>query len=551
MKYMTGRNVIMWGSVALLYFLSGKLSLYLSVENSIVTLAIFFAEGVSLASVLLYGKRVWPGIFIGQALLALSSGLDMAPSLYIAAVNSAEAVLAYYLFRHFRFDRRLYTLYDLYLLFALIIFVLQPFSSLLGNLGLIFFSVNDVNMFFINLFSWWFGNVMGQILVVPILLVFYRERYSINYRLFILANLFFLLFCYVIFFFSPVSNLALLLSMTIPLVILIMVYAGFVYAMSSILALSLISLFSMHLGVGPFTVSNNSMDNLININFYIFAHVFVVYVYGVLLAEKDDVLEKLESMNNHLEERVKEEIEKRQEKEKLMLLQSRQAQMGEMISMIAHQWRQPLNTLSLVMQNLYIKYQLKALNDAYIEKFREDATRQIDQMSTTIEDFRLFFKPQKEKHPFDVSKKVHHVIEMLNPLYQKENVTLTYDMEEEAYVDGYGNEFAQVLINIINNAKDAIVQNMQGVPRNVDIHVEKKKDAVYVMIEDHAGGIDDEILQRIFEPYFSTKHDKEGTGLGLYMSKIIIEKHMGGRLYAQNHADGARFVIVLGMAETF
>jgi len=542
---------MLWGSVALLYFLSGKLSLYLSVESSIVTLAIFFAEGVSLAAVLIYGEKVWPGIFIGQFILALSSGLDIAPSLFIAAVNSAEAILAYRLFKYFHFDRRLYRLNDLYLLFAIIIFVLQPFSALLGNLGLILFSVNNTDMFYINLFSWWFGNAMGQMLVAPILLVFYRDRYSVNYRLFGLTNLFFLLFCYVLFFLSPISNLALLLSMSITIVVMIMGYSGFVYAMSSILILSVISLLSMHLGVGPFTVASNSTDNLININFYIFAHIFIVYVYGVLLEEKNEVLEKLESMNDHLEEKVKEEIEKRQEKEKLMLLQSRQAQMGEMISMIAHQWRQPLNTLSLVMQNLYIKYQLKALDDTYIEKFREDASRQIHQMSTTIEDFRMFFKPQKEKHLFNVPEIVNHVIEMLDPLYMNDNITIKYNIEEEAYVDGYANEFAQVLINIINNAKDAIVQNIQDVPRSVEVHVEKKKDTVYVMIKDHAGGIDHEILQRIFEPYFSTKHDKEGTGLGLYMSKIIIEKHMGGRLYAQNHTDGARFVIVLGTTETY
>jgi signal transduction histidine kinase len=544
-KDITKHHLILWGSIALFYFLTGKLSLYLSVENSLATLSIFFAEGVSLAAVLIYGKHVWPGIFIGQMILSLSSGMDITPSVFIAAVNSVEAVLAYHLFRYFQFDKELNTLFDLYLLFALIIFVLQPFSALLGNLGLVMLSVNSFDMFMINLFSWWFGNMMGQILLVPILLVLYRDRDNINSRLFVLVNLFFILFCYLIFFFSPVRNLTLLLTITIPLVILIMANTGFIYAMFSILILTLVSLFSMHLGVGPFIAAGNSVDNILNISFYIFAHIFVVYVHGVLLREKDIVLEELEDINSYLEEKIKEEIRKRQEKEKLMLLRSRQAQMGEMISMIAHQWLQPLNTLSLITQNLYLKYQLKQLDDAYIEKFKNDSNRQIAQMSETIDDFRLFFKPRTEKITFDVSRTIDHVEAMLLPLFEKEEIVIDSEKKEGVMVNGYPNEFVQVLVNIINNARDAIIQNSENVSRHIGIIIRETEEYVYILVEDHAGGIDEEIIDKIFDPYFSTKVEKNGTGLGLYMSRIIIEDHMGGSINAENHEDGVRFVIVL------
>jgi signal transduction histidine kinase len=544
-KYITKHNLLLWSGITLLYFLSGKLSLYLSVENSVISLAIFFAEGISLAAVLIYGKNVWPGIFIGQMILSLSTGMDIAPALYIAAVYSSEAILAYYLFNYFQFDRELNTLFDLYLLFALIIFVLQPFSALFGNLGLVMFSVNDASMFLANLFSWWFGNMVGQVLVVPMLLVLYRERDSINYRLFRLVNLFFILFCYLIFFFSPIKNLTLLLSITIPLVILIMANTGFVYAMSSILILTLASLLSMHLGVGPFITASDSIDNLFNISFYIFAHIFVIYVHGVLLREKDIVLEELEDVNSYLEEKIKEEIEKRQEKEKLMLLRSRQAQMGEMISMIAHQWLQPLNTLSLITQNLYLKYQLNQLDDAYIEKFKNNSNRQIAQMSETIDDFRLFFKPKTEKITFDISRTIDHVKAMLLPLYEKEGIVINAEKKEGLMVNGYPNEFVQVLVNIINNARDAILQNSETVSPQIEVVVRETEEYIYVMVEDHAGGIDEEIIDKIFDPYFSTKAEKNGTGLGLYMSRIIIEDHMGGSIRAENHEDGVRFVIVL------
>jgi len=268
------------------------------------------------------------------------------------------------------------------------------------------------------------------------------------------------------------------------------------------------------------------------------------------MSEKDAAVEKLENMNTHLEERVKEEVEKRQEKEKLMLLQSRQAQMGEMISMIAHQWRQPLNTLSLIMQNLYLKYKLKILDDAYMDKFKKDSTKQIEQMSSTIEDFRMFFRPQKEKQRFGIFETVDHVIKMLDPLYGHDQILIKANIKEEIYVDGYANEFAQVLINILNNAKDAILEKSDDeVPRRIDIETVKDEDEVCIIIQDHAGGIDEEILEKIFDPYFSTKEDKVGTGIGLYMSKIIIERHMGGKLSARNRYDGAQFMIILQLAK--
>jgi len=145
---------------------------------------------------------------------------------------------------------------------------------------LIVFSVNDADMFFVNFFSWWFGNAMGQMLLTPILLILYRDYKMVNYRLFTLVILFFLLFCYVIFVFSPINNFVFLLSVTISLIVLIMVYTGFVYAMISVLLLALVSLTSMHFGVGAFTLASNSMDRSISISIFLpmsSLYMFTVY----------------------------------------------------------------------------------------------------------------------------------------------------------------------------------------------------------------------------------------------------------------------------------
>ena len=533
--------------VAALYFLSGKLSFFLSVSSSIVTLAIFFAEGVSLAAVLIYGKRVWPGVFGGQLVLALSSGLGLLPSLLISAINSAEILLAYHIFRYLNFSPHLRNLHHLYMLFGVIIFILQPFSAILGNIVLVMFGNNSLSMLGVNLFSWWFGNVMGQLLITPMLLIFYRDRQSLSLKP-LLILLLFLLFCYGVFFYAPIENMALLLSITIPLIVFILVYLGFIYAMIGVLILSLVSLFSMHEGVGIFTAAQSSMDNLININFYIFAHIFVIYVYGVLIGEKEEALATLARMNEELEVRVKEEVKKRQEKEELLLVQSRQAQMGEMISMIAHQWRQPLNTLSLLVHKLYIKSQLGPLEDTFIHDFKENCTRQIRQMSQTIEDFRAFFKPQKKRKCFHLDSMVKEVTLLLEPLFQKEQIRIELDIHANIQVNGFENELSQVLINLLSNAKDVILQHEISVQKRfVRVGVEKRENEAYIYVEDHAGGIDTAIIDRIFDPYFSTKEEKNGTGLGLYMSRTIIEKHMDGKLYVQNTEDGAMFVIVLKM----
>lgn len=255
----------------------------------------------------------------------------------------------------------------------------------------------------------------------------------------------------------------------------------------------------------------------------------------------------LRLLNETLEQRVKEEVDKNREKDHLLIQQSRLATMGEMISNIAHQWRQPLNTVNLVLVNIQDDYRHGELNDETLGKSVKLGSRVIQDMSRTIDDFRDFFRPNKEKKPFQIRKAVANALALVDVAFQCHGVEAVVEGEEEIEVLGFENEYAQVLLNILNNAKDAIVA--RGVAHGrISIRLARADGGATVTVGDNGGGIAAEAMARIFDPYFSTK--EMGTGIGLYMSKMIIEQNMGGQLHARNIPDGAEFTLMLPLPET-
>ncbi|AFL68294.1 sensor histidine kinase [Sulfurospirillum barnesii] len=254
----------------------------------------------------------------------------------------------------------------------------------------------------------------------------------------------------------------------------------------------------------------------------------------------------LEMLNQTLEMQVQQEIEKNRQQEMMLFQQSRHAQMGEMISMIAHQWRQPLNVLCLMSQNIVFKYKMNSLDDAMVTAFKEDSMRLISQMSKTIDDFRDFFKPDKTKKLFDVKKQLLHVTKMLKPIYDTQHIELILKVDNDLKLESFPNEFNHCIINLLNNAKDVLMHIPYENEKYILIEAFKNEaNKIVIVIEDNGGGIEESILPRLFEPYFSTKEEDIGTGLGLYMTKMIIEEHMQGRICASNVQGGARFEIIL------
>jgi len=264
------------------------------------------------------------------------------------------------------------------------------------------------------------------------------------------------------------------------------------------------------------------------------------------LSELKEAQYALQALNENLEIQVKAQIEKNRQQEMILFQQSRHAQMGEMISMIAHQWRQPLNVLSLLAQNIVFKYKLHKLDDVVMEEFKSDSMRQILQMSKTIDDFRDFFRPDKSIKVFDIKQQLSNAVEMVKPIVAGHGIEISFHSEDNLKVESFPNEFGQSIINILNNAKDVLLESCGEYTKWIRVEANREGDGkISVSIEDNGGGIDALVLPYIFEPYFSTKGVKNGTGLGLYMTKIIVEEHMQGQIRVHNTAEGARFEIVL------
>ncbi|KAB7887895.1 ATP-binding protein [Poseidonibacter ostreae] len=251
---------------------------------------------------------------------------------------------------------------------------------------------------------------------------------------------------------------------------------------------------------------------------------------------------ELKELNENLEHRVINEISKRQRQEDLLIQQSKLASMGEMIGNIAHQWRQPLNALGLVIQNIQLTYMMGDLDDKFVEKSVEKANLLTSTMSKTIDDFRNFFKPNKEITEFSLDASIKNSLSLISSTFEYNGITIDYKISKDIKVMGFPNEFSQVILNILTNSKDALVDKKIT---NAKVLIEIKKSNKYacVSIKDNAGGIPLSIIEKIFEPYFTTKEEGKGTGIGLYMSKIIIEKNMNGKLFVNNTKEGAEFTV--------
>ncbi len=254
----------------------------------------------------------------------------------------------------------------------------------------------------------------------------------------------------------------------------------------------------------------------------------------------------LQRLNEALESRVAEEVAKNREKDHLMFQQARLAAMGEMIGNIAHQWRQPLNALGLLLANIKDAQDFGELDAATVDKAVHDGNRLIRKMSSTIDDFRNFFRPNKQRERFSVVAAVDDALELLAAGFKSHSITVAFQAREDVEVEGYPNEFSQVVLNLVNNAKEALTERQVEAGR-IFIEVARVGDQARVTVRDNAGGIPEDILGRVFEPYFTTK--EKGTGIGLYMSKMIVENNMGGGLHVHNTGDGAEFVITLPLAE--
>ncbi|MDX1809583.1 MAG: PAS domain-containing sensor histidine kinase [Sulfurospirillaceae bacterium] len=295
----------------------------------------------------------------------------------------------------------------------------------------------------------------------------------------------------------------------------------------------------------------------INVNLLDDATIFIgIDMRAQKKAEKEllNVHHELQELNHSLQDRVAASILEIHKKEQLLLQQSRLAQMGEMISMIAHQWRQPLSVIDMTAFDIQNKIDLKKfdLNDQASQKtflkFLEESLSDIDRytqyLTGTIEDFTNFFKPNKEKEVTTLNIPIEKALNILDTTTRRESVDVEIDINTTSSLHIYTYEVMQVVLNIVKNSIDNFVEK-KVTNRQIRISADEHENQFSIKICDNGGGIEESVLEKIFDPYFSTKTEKNGTGLGLYISKIVIENHSSGMLNVSNTRDGVCFEIIL------
>ena len=250
-----------------------------------------------------------------------------------------------------------------------------------------------------------------------------------------------------------------------------------------------------------------------------------------------------ETAKESLRSQIEEEIRKRMEQEYMLMQQSKLATMGEMIGHIAHQWRQPLAQLGGIFMNIEAAAAFGEFDPKDLREKTRRGNMLIKYMSRTIDDFRHFFEPGQSHESFDLRRYIQNALNIIQAALTFHRIAISLKMPEEPlFVSGYPSEFSQVMLNLLANAKDALIERAAEEPRITIEAVERGK-TVRVTVADNGGGIEEAHMARIFDPYFTTKEQKKGTGLGLYISRLIIESKIGGTIRAENGTLGAIFVI--------
>ncbi len=278
--------------------------------------------------------------------------------------------------------------------------------------------------------------------------------------------------------------------------------------------------------------------------------IFIVFLFSVILSLliidnfkklhnslEQKVTEKtkeLQNLNNYLETKISKEVLQNRKKDIIMFQQARFASLGEMLNNIAHQWRQPLGAITMIIQSFQTKMTLGKLSPEFVDEKVNDALLLASNMSNTLDDFKNFFSPNKIKSEFSIKNCIEHSIELSKYLLIQENIEVKLTVRKDVKINSYYNELSHVFLNIISNSKDALCSNVDKNDRIIKIIVNKFKNHLVINIVDNGGGIQKDILPKIFEPYYTTKYKSAGTGIGLYMSKQIIEKHINGEISCKN-----------------
>ena len=269
----------------------------------------------------------------------------------------------------------------------------------------------------------------------------------------------------------------------------------------------------------------------------------VILITAVDITPIKKLQEQLNELNKQLHRKVREETEKNLKKDRMIMHQSKAAAVGDIMMMIAHQWRQPLNAISATVNNLLISIQMGNIDENTFTEKLNNILDYVKHLSETIDDFRNFFRSETTKEPTNIDELIKNLLRIINDHFASKNIEIKTELNCNCVIELYGNELKHAILNILNNSRDVLMERNIKYPV-ITIKTYMKNEKAIIEIEDNGGGIDERIINHIFDAYFTTK-GKKGTGLGLYICKLIVEEHLKGSIEVYNSKDGAVFRIIL------
>lgn len=252
--------------------------------------------------------------------------------------------------------------------------------------------------------------------------------------------------------------------------------------------------------------------------------------------------ESLNSYKTELEKMFEKEKQKNKVQEELLVEQSKYAAMGQMIDSIAHQWSQPLSVIQLLVDSLKYDYMAEAIDEEFINNYQKDVSRQLSHLTSTLKEFRDFYRPDKEQVNFDVYILIQKVLLLQKDEFLKNQIEFKINHTDNFYITGIENEFKHLFINLFNNSKDAYIENNLKIKKTINIKIYHDEKNKIIEVLDNAGGIPENIIDNIFKLNFTTKANLNGTGVGLHLCQEIVSKH-NGVISVANEDNGAKFTI--------
>ncbi len=517
------RRLLLVVVMALIYFGAGQLvfaTAEAALSNRIVSIVIFLSEGFALAGVLIYGRWLVVGIFAGQLALALSAGLSLGAATAIAAVNSAEALLALTLFDRFRLDRSLATVRDVAGLLMLIALVLQPFSAVLGNLVLLAYSVLPLEAFGHSLFSWWFGNVLGQFLITPLLLLLWANARRIRLLPLLGVVVSFLMLNYIILFLYPIDRLAIILSITLPPIMLLAAYGNIVYSVVATTIIALAASYATHHGSGAFATGEMASD-FVDLNFYILVHVILVLLLGALFSERRRAEQQLKQKNRSLEEmvRLREQVE----------LMSR------------HELKNALNVIVNAPEVvLETEPGLSEFSRELLQGCKESGYTMLELVNRSLDIYKI------ETGSYELVREQVDLLAVLERIASESalagqgGVVVSARQREGVHVSGETLLCYSLFSNLIKNALEASASSGP-----VEVTVAPSDDGAWQIVTiSNRGCVPEAIRERFFDKFVTTGK-RGGTGLGTYAARLCAEVQGGSVELDCSDAEWTRIVVRL------